>query len=145
VTDARSLDIMQGIVRRESRSLMQYVAGAYPWTDATHEAAEHRLRSSIQSERDNLIHLTRFLYRHKIAPPHCGNYPTEFTSLNFLDLGRLVSLMVVHQEENIAALEADMTAISDPACREIAEEYLAVKKKHLDELRRLQPEPAVTP
>jgi hypothetical protein len=145
VIDARSLDTLQQIVRRESRSLMQYVAGAYPWTDASHEAAEHRLRGIIQSERDHLIHLTRFLYRHKIAPPHGGGYATDFTSLNFLGLEHLVSLLIAHQQENIAALEADLAAITDPECRPIAEKFLAVKKKHLDELRQLQPEPAVTP
>ena len=81
----------------------------------------------------------------KIAPPHGGGYPTDFTSLNFLGLEHLVSLLIVHQQENIAALEADLSALTDPECRQIAEKFLAVKKKHLDELRQLQPEAAVTP
>ncbi len=145
MSDARSLEALQQLVRRESRSLMQYMAGAYPWTDASQEAAEHRLRAIIQSERDTLINLTRFLFRHKISPPHSGGYSTDFTSLNFLGLDHLVSLLIAHQQESIAALESELASIPDQECRHIAEKFLAVKKQHLGDLRLLQPEPAVTP
>ncbi len=144
MSEAQSLHILKQLVQRESRSLMQYTAGVFPWTSAGHAEAGGRLRAIIFAERDHLINLTRFLSRHRMPPPHSGGYPIDFTSLNFIGLGHLASLLLKHQYEAIAEIEADLAALTDPEGRKLAEKFLALKKQHLDDLRGLQHEPAVT-
>src|SRR4051794_26129259 len=101
MSDALGLEALQRLAHRESHSLMQYLVGAFPWTRGESEALD-RVRDMIETERDALAALTRYLYRHKMPPPHSGGYPTDFTSLNFIDLGYLCLLLVKHQETGIA-------------------------------------------
>jgi hypothetical protein len=146
MADPRSLQTLQQAVRRESNSLLQYMAGAFPWTTALRTEALERLETIVLAEREGLAGLTRYLYRHKIAPPPSGGYPTDFTSLNFIDLGYLVPLLVKDQKDNIARLEAELHSVADAEARSAGEEFLAVKRRHLHALEQLQvAEPAVMP
>ena len=83
MNDARGLEALHRIAERESRSLTQYMLGVYPWTTTTRSEALDRLQGMIEAERNALVALTRYLYRHKVPPPHSGRYPTDYTSLNF--------------------------------------------------------------
>jgi hypothetical protein len=144
MSDARSLEALQRIARREVPSLMQYLAGAYPWTQGQ-SAALDRLQNIIETEREALARLTRYLYRHRMPPPHTGGYPIDFTSLNFVDLHYLVPLLIKHQEEGISRFQTDLAAVSDEEGRQLAAALLELKKRHLAELRELNsPQAAVT-
>jgi hypothetical protein len=146
MSDERGLQTMQQLVRRECRSLIQYVADAYPWTSASHAEDANRLRGLIAAEREALGSLARYLLRHKLPPPHTGGFPVEFTGLNFVDLGYIVSLLIKTEQESIQQIETDLASVEDEEGRQLAENLLALKQQHLDALHQLQqPEPAVTP
>jgi hypothetical protein len=140
----RSLQTLQQIALRESNSLLRYIGDAFPWTTATGSDALERLQAIVRAERDALAALTRYLYRHKMPPPRSGGYPTDFTTLNFIELGYLTHLLTKQQKESIARIESDLASVAAGEGRQLAEALLAVKKKHLVELQHLQkPEPAV--
>jgi hypothetical protein len=144
MSDARSLHALHQIACREASSLLQYLAGAYPWAHGQAEPLD-RLRAVIDTEREALAALTRYLHRHKMPPPHTGGYPTDFTSLNFVDLDYLIPLLIKHQEQGIARMQADLASVSDGEGRRLAEVLLQLKQRHLAALRQLHsPEPAVT-
>jgi hypothetical protein len=146
MSDTRGLQALHNLVDRESRSLMQYMLGAFPWTTANKSAAVARLLGMTEAERDALVPLTRYLHRHKMPPPRAGGYPVDFTSLNFVDLDFLAALLARHQEDSIARLKDDLAAVSDDEGRRLAHHLLELKTRHLADLRRLtQPEPAVMP
>lgn len=143
MSDTRDLKTLQRLAHREVRSLMQYLAGAFPWTRGDSPALD-RLLDMIEGERDALTKLTRYLFRHKMPPPLTGGYPTDFTSLNFLDLSYLVPLLTKHEEESIAGIQTDLATFADGEGKQLTEAYLDLKKKNLAELRTLlKPEPAV--
>jgi hypothetical protein len=143
MSDTRDLQKLQQISQREINSLMQYLAGAFPWTRGQSEARD-RLMDMIDDERVALAKLTRYLYRNKMPPPFTGGYPTEFTTLNFIDLDYLVPLLARHEEESIAQMQADLATVEAGEGKQIAEALLALKKKHQAELSELlKPEPAV--
>src|SRR5688572_559499 len=100
MSDTRGLQTLQQIAHREINSLMQYLAGAFPWTRGQSEALD-RLLDMIEDEREALAVLIGYLTKHKMPPPHTGGYPTDFTSLNFIDLEYLVPLLIRHEEEGI--------------------------------------------
>lgn len=145
MTDDLKLQPLERLAHRESKSLLQYVVRAFPWTTAAQDESLSRLRDIIQQESDALGALVRYLLRHRIAPPHSGGYPMDFTALNFLDIGYLAGLLVKEQEENIAAIEADLKTVPAGEGKHLAETILALKKKHLEQFKQLQkPEPVVT-
>src|SRR5262245_30608573 len=121
MSDARSLEALQRIACREVRSLMQYLGGAYPWAQpvAGQSDALVLLKCIIENQRESLARLTRYLFRHKMPPQHTGGYPTDFTSLNFVDLHYLVPLLIKHEEEGIAKMLADLASVSDPEGRQL--------------------------
>ena len=45
VLDLESEQVLAGILRRESRSLLSYTADAYPWTKAKDEGQEGRCKT----------------------------------------------------------------------------------------------------
>src|SRR5262245_65245209 len=105
MTDDPKLQPLERLAHRESRSLLQYVVRAFPWTTAGKDASLSRLQTIIHEQRDALGALVRYLYRHKVPPPHAGGYPTDFTTLNFVDVAYLAGLLVQEQEQSIAAIE----------------------------------------
>src|SRR5205823_6414009 len=50
VIDAQTRDLLQDIVRRQSRSVLTYVGDAYPWTTARDSRAVDALRKLIAAE-----------------------------------------------------------------------------------------------
>jgi hypothetical protein len=145
MNDSRGFQVLQQIAQREMKSLMEYMVGAFPWTTAERSAALERVQSIVQEERDALARLTRYLFRHRIAPPHPGGYPTDFTTLNFVDLAYLTPLLIQEEQKSIAQIASELSSIKDEEGRQIVEEMLAVKKKHLEQLQQLEkPELAVT-
>ena len=140
------LKALQQFVSAESRSLMQYLLGAFPWTDSQHVEAVNRLLGMIEAERDALAGLTRYLYRHKMPPPHSGGYPVDFTSLNFINIDHLLPLVARHEEDSITRLTLALASPHDEEARQLAQALLDLKTKHLEELRQpSQPQAAVTP
>src|SRR5262245_1829171 len=103
--DAQTLSILQDIVGRESRSALQYVHDAYPWTNTSGDQALQSLQELIARERDALIGLTRFFQRRRLPLPVSVSYPTDFTTMNFLALAHLLPILADAEQKLITALE----------------------------------------
>jgi hypothetical protein len=145
VIDPQTEAILQGIVRRESRSLLAYIGDAYPWTTAAQTAALATLQDGVRAETGAVSALGRFLVRQNLTPPFLGSYPASFTSCNFVALNYLLPRLIDEERRLIAALEADLAKIANETARASVEALLAVKKKNLAMLEGLvtpQPVPA---
>jgi hypothetical protein len=147
VIDARSLQVLQEVFRRESRSVLQYVGDAFPWTTTDRTEALDRLQAIIHEERDALARLGQFLYRHHVVPLIASSYPASFTTLNFVSLDLILKRLIGFQEQSLTAVETDLTSVTDPETRHQLESFRDLKKRHLDALLLLQGaarEPMVT-
>lgn len=139
--------LIQDVIRRESRSLLQYVGDAFPWTTVAEEEALGRLQTLIRAEGAAIAGLARFLFRHHDSPLPSGMYPSDFTTLNFVSLDHLLPLLIAHEERSIADLEAALPSAHDPESRKLLESFLALQRDHLKTLRELGTsarQPAVT-
>jgi hypothetical protein len=137
--DARTAELLQALVRREGRTLLQYVADAFPWTrNAEHESLQ-QLQTLIQEDRDANSAVARFLLRNRVAPPYLGPYPMGFTTLNFVSLSNLIPRLIDEQRRSVSALERDLAQIHDPQCRGVVEGFLEVKRRHLKALEAMKP------
>ncbi len=147
VIDPQTQTVLQDILRRESRSVLMYVAEAYPWTNSTRTETLTALQQLIAAEREAVEDLGRFLVRQRIPLPFLPSYPTHFTTINFLALGYILPRLIEHERQSIAELESDLAALKAPAARAEVEKLLALKRKHLPQLEELaseQPQASVT-
>jgi hypothetical protein len=142
VIDPQTQTLLQDILRRESRSVLMYVAEAYPWTTSTQGKALTSLQHLIAAEREAVAHLGRFLVRQHIPLPYLPSYPAHFTTINFLALDYILPRLLEHERGSLAALERDLHAMKDPTARTEVEKLLTLERQHLTELEQLvSPEP----
>jgi hypothetical protein len=147
VIDAPTQALLQDVLRRESLSLLQYIRDAFPWTAVGEEATWGRLRQTADEDGRAVAALGRFLGRRRIPLPYVGQYPVDFTSINFVALDWLLPRLAEAQRHEVTALEADVKRATDPdACAEL-QRLLDVKRQHLAALEapaaNHQSEPAV--
>lgn len=129
--DPESQAAVEGIVRRESRSLLSYIGDAFPWTTAAGGPALTTLNQLIRQERQAVTDLGRHLVRRRVTPPFLGSYPAWFTSWNFIALAALLPRLREAQRQSIGELQADLSKIHDVAAKQEVERLLAVKKRSL--------------
>jgi rubrerythrin len=145
VTDAPTEAVLQDIVRRESRSLLQYVADAFPWTTEEERGVLATLRQLIDEERQAAGDLARFMTRRRLELPYIGAYPAEFTTINYVLLDHLLPLLADEERRAVAALEKGLDALRDPDARARVQNVLDMKRRHLQTLDKLvatHPQPA---
>jgi hypothetical protein len=143
--EARTAALLRVLVRREGRTLLQYVADALPWTrNAEHETL-HQLQTLIEEDRDANSAVARFLLRNRVAPPYLGPYPMGFTSLNFVSLSNLIPRLINEQRRSVSALKSDLAQIHEPQSRGVIEGFLEVKRRHLKALEAMLPAAAAAP
>jgi hypothetical protein len=137
VTDARTAALLQDIVRRESRSLLQYISESFPWTTTEERDALARIEKMVEEERRGATTLGRYLVRQRHTAPYLGPYPTDFTNINFVALEHWLPLLVGYERRAIADLERDLAGLSDAEARPLVQDILETKRRHLAALAAL--------
>ncbi len=128
---------LQSVLRRESRSFLQFVGEAYPWTTPKERAALEQLNRLIAYEREGLTALGRFLVRRHIDLPYLGTYPEHFTTMMFVSLDYLLPRLVDEQRQAVRLLEDDLAQVTDPEARCAMQQLLDRKRRHLPILEDL--------
>ena len=130
--------LLPELVRRESRTFLQYTRESYPWARGP---GETQLRESIfrmaDAEAEQVTRLGRMLQKRHIPLPGLGAYPSVFTNFNFLDTQSLVPKLLAAQRRSLTELERDLAAVTDDEFRATLESYRDLKRRHLDELDSL--------
>jgi rubrerythrin len=137
VLDAQTQTLLQSILRRESRSLLQYLQESFPWTTLDKQSAVAQVQKMSQEERDAATRLARFLGRHQIDLPYLGSFPMDFTTINFIGLDYATPLLVKSEREALAELERELPQVTDAEARGLVQEIIAVKQRHLKDLENL--------
>jgi rubrerythrin len=135
--DARTEEIVQGIIRRDELSLLQYVADSYPWTPAKEDQVWASLQAMIADEREGTGQLVRFVRDHKGALPYVGTYPSNYTTINFISLDNLLPRLASYQEQAVSALTTDLAQLNDPEAIDLVQKILDMKQRHLQTLQEL--------
>src|SRR5580658_8213217 len=133
--DIATLRVLQNIVRRESRSLLQYIHESYPWITAGEKETLAKVGQIVQEEQAAAVALAGSLAkrRHRL-PPYLGPYPMSFTSINYVTLDYLVPLLIDYQKQGIADLERDLALIADVEMDREVQQILEMKRRHLQVL-----------
>jgi hypothetical protein len=144
--DARTQAHLQHILRRASRSLLQYAREAFPWVGQNENDLMKQVSLLIEEERQGIEELVRFLRRQHIGLPYLGAYANEFMNMNYISLDHLLPLLRKYQGKAVAELEQDHTQVSDPTARAEIDKLLTLARQHaktLEALAAAHPEVAV--
>lgn len=144
--DPRTQARLQAILRRESRSFLQYVRDAFPWTRPEEKEALAQLQTLIGEEQRAIAAFAKFLVRNRILVPHLGYYPVDFTTLNFVSLDHLLPMLLDAEDRCIGDLEKDVNILTDPDSRAEIQKLLDMKRQHrktLEALTTAHPESVV--
>jgi hypothetical protein len=135
--DDRSLTILQNLVRRESRSALQYVSESFPWITADEREALAQFQRLAEEERETVAGIGRFLARVRAVLPYLGTYPESFTSINFVALEHLLPVLVKAERQSLADTERELMALSDADARTLVDNVVAMKRRHLQVLETM--------
>jgi rubrerythrin len=144
VIDAQSLPVLQDIVRRESRSLLQYIHDSFPWTSAGEESALAQVRQCAEEERESAAGLVRWLARRRQIVPNLGSYPAGFTTINYASLDFILPKLAAEERKGLAKLTEDLALIADSDAHALVSALIEKKRQHLKTLEELiaaHPEP----
>lgn len=132
-----SIPILNRILATLNRSLAMYLADADPWTQAGDEQAAAALARIVEDQRRDVNRLAEAIID-SAAHVDPGQWPMEFTDLNFLSLEYLMQELIRHQREDVARIQRCTSLLaSDRNARELAEEVLGSEQAHLESLEDL--------
>ncbi len=139
--DAATAAMLQGLVRKEGRSLLQYVGESFPWTTAKNHQALPRLSEIVKEEQDGAAAIVRFLLKHRVRPPYLGAYPMSFTTINYTSLDYLLPFLVDFEKRRIAEMEHDLSQAQDAEAKGLLVSLLEMKRRHLQALGEMTKAP----
>ncbi|MBX7105923.1 MAG: hypothetical protein K1X57_17705 [Gemmataceae bacterium] len=135
--DAATNDRLRQLLRRESRSLYQYLREVPAWTSFKDTNTLARLRECANAELEVVEKLSRWLQKYVSGALVHGAFP-DFTPYNDTGLNFLLPLVIREQKQAVRELETDAKALQgEPA--EYVNELLALKRAHLATLEDLRP------
>jgi hypothetical protein len=130
--------LIQRLIAMGRHSLLQYVADSCPWTnDQTRVEFAHVL-TLADEERGAIGRLIRFLQKKHVRPLLLGSYPAHFTLMNFVTVDFLVPKLIEENEKQVADIEKCHAAAHHEEVRTAIEQYLDVKRRHLQTLKDSQ-------
>ncbi|HWY87241.1 MAG TPA: hypothetical protein VNX28_10980 [Gemmataceae bacterium] len=135
--DAATAALLQEMVRKEGRSLLQYVSESVPWTTPKNHEALPVLLDLVREEQEGAAAIVKLLLKHRVRPPYLGAYPMSFTTINYMSLDFLLPYLIDFEKRRIAELEQDLTVVSDEEAKHLLRTLLEMKQRHLLTLRNL--------
>jgi len=138
---APTAPLLHELVRRESRSLLQYVREIPVWVSPADRPTLQKLRGLAAAELDAVDAVGRHLQKRRIGLATLGPFPPEFTDCNDAALHHLLPRLVREQKEAAADVEAALTMLGGDAARPLVERLAHLKRRHLPELESLSAKP----
>lgn len=139
MTHSSVLEALNRLLRVLHRSLPMYLADGQPWTGRRDDPAEETLRNVVADQQDICIRLADYIIDGG-GTVDDGEYPMEFTDLNFLALDSLLPRLVEYQKEDVATIEHIIAWLpaDEPEALALAQEALGQERAHLEMLESVQ-------
>ena len=141
MNNATTAELLQELVRRESRSLWQYVREVPVWVGPADRPTLEKLRGLAAAELQATDDLGRHLQKRRIGLASLGPFSPEFTGVNDVALHYLLPKLVREQKQAAADVEADLTRLGDDPARPLVERLAHLKRQHLPALEGLSAKP----
>jgi hypothetical protein len=139
MTETSTHEILNRLLAIVGHSFVTYMTYAKPWAPATDRRALGSLDQIVAEQRSMAERISTVVLESG-GHPNRGEYPMEFTDAHDLSLEYLLRKAVVYQQADVTSIERCVTALRDaPTASALAEEALAMAKRHLALLEELMP------
>lgn len=135
--DGADLALLHRLVAMGSRSLLQYVCQAFPWSADKHGQAVAKVQEIAAEERDATARLTRHLQKKRLRLPPTESFPSHFTTINFVSIDYLLPKLITEHANEVAELEVRLPKVESEEVRDLAQHYLDRKRRDLQALKDL--------
>lgn len=144
MSDTRIIATLNRLLAIEYRSLPMYLAdgAAEPWLRARDQQAWHVL-AGIARDQERMTERFAEAVLERKASPHAGEFPVEYTDLNFLSLEYLLAELLYYQRQDIQNIESSVSELAgDAEAQALAQEALGNARAHLELMEGLVKQPA---
>ncbi len=138
MTETVTPDRLHAILRREGRSLFQYLREAPPWVGPADRNVLARVRELANAESEIVESLSKLLQKHHGDYGHLGAFP-DFTHYNDAALHFLLPMVIREQKRLLSELEADRPSVTDIHTGKMLDELLELKRRHIPQLDDMRP------
>ena len=140
MSDPAVLEALNRLLRVLYRSLPMYLAEGQPWTGRRDDPAEETMRNVVADQREMSVRIADFVMDNRGIVDD-GDFPMEFTDLNFLSLDALLPRLQEYQREDVATIEHVIAWLppDEPEALALAQEALGQERAHLEMLEHAQP------
>lgn len=133
---------LREIVRRESRSLLQYAREVPLWAAPAERPTLARLHEIGRTERQATDGLATWLQRQRAGILHLGPFESSYLSLNDVNFCRLLPRIIEDHAQLLRNLESDAAALAVAMNgQSILSDLVSLKRCHADELTSLSAAP----
>ena len=128
--------LLNRLLVRIYRGLLQYSADCWPWTDAEESAEKRAVERMGEAQRQNIGAVVEVLTGRGVVVDF-GSYPDN-SELHYVSLDYLLGKLIADEEAIVAEIEASQDeAAHDTEAARLVSELLAAEKAHLAQLREL--------
>jgi len=135
VIDPASQVRLREIVRRESRSLLQYASEVPLWASPHERPTLARVHEIARIERLATDSLATWLQRRRAGILHLGAYASSYLSLNDVNFSRLLPRITEDHAQLLRNMETDAAALAVAMNgQSILSDFVSLKRRHAHEL-----------
>lgn len=137
MTPAITQERLQELVRRESRSLLQYLREVPPWFATSDRFVAQKLHALASEQKSCIDELGKAMEKARMGVSHLGAFPANFTGINDAALGYVLPKLVAEHKLLIESLEKDLRQTDDEEFRPLVDKLIRLKKDQLQQLESL--------
>jgi len=139
-------DVLNRLVERVYRCLLQYTVECWPWTPSAESAdgksPEQKAIEQMAARQQEFVGRLVELLSQRGQVADFGNYPDN-SELHYVSLDYLVGKLIADEERLVTALESARDAVrNDPPAATLIVELLAAEKGNVTKLRELTATPS---
>jgi hypothetical protein len=141
MADQNHSDLLNRLLVRIYRGVMQYAVECWPWSAAADangvEPPEQRAIEKMAARQQQFIGRLVGLLSKRRAAVDFGVYPDN-SELHYVSLDYMIGKLIADEERLVAELESAQKGLQgDPEAAKLVAELLAAEKQHLAQLRDL--------
>jgi hypothetical protein len=141
MADQNNIDLLNRLMARVYRCLLQYTMECWPWTTSAEspdgKSPEQKAVEQMAARQQEFVGRLVDLLSRRGQVADFGNYPDN-SELHYVSLDYLVGKLIADEERLVAELESAREAFrNDPPAATLIVELLAAERENLARLRDL--------
>lgn len=136
MAETRQNQKLNHLLIRLLRSLLQYASECWPWASVDESGEQQAILEMGQVQLAHVHRLVDLLVERGWSIDF-GNYPTEFTDLNYVGLDFLLGELIADEAKSITELERAQADLAGDSAAGLVAEILVAERANAAKLREL--------